>query len=191
LQEVASQGVLVLEAPSLPTEAAVMQAGLECELSPKNLIFCVARTASLPGTIQIVARSIETTLHKLDEIGFDLRLVVSALGTAPLPPIGKSDMQSIGWTNDAIIFGSQVTLWVDCEDSAVLSVGARCPSESSADFGRPFIEIFEDYDRDFYRIDKLLFSPAKITIHNVRTGKSWVFGKLHYNLLNKSIGLDL
>jgi methenyltetrahydromethanopterin cyclohydrolase len=62
-------------------------------------------------------------------------------------------------------------------------------SDSSADFGAPFQEIFERYERDFYRIDKLLFSPAQATINNLRTGSVFTSGKLHRELLLRSFGL--
>lgn len=189
LSEVATQGVLVLEAAKLPTESAVAQAGLDCQLPPNDLTFCVARTASLPGTIQIVARSVETTLHKLFELNFDLSSVHRACGTCPLPPIGVSDLQSIGWTNDAIILGSDVALWVDCPDENIEVILDQLPSSSSQDFGRPFIEIFEAYGRDFYKIDKLLFSPARVTFNNYRTGRLFRVGELHERLFHQSLGL--
>ncbi len=191
LTEIASQGVVVLESGGMPTESAIEKMGLECQLAPNELTLCIARTASLPGTIQIVARCIETTLHKLFELNFDLTQVVRAFGTCPLPPVGKSDLQSVGWTNDAIILGSDVTLWVDCVDSRVEEVGERLPSSSSQDFGRPFIEIFQAYERDFYRIDKLLFSPARVTFNNVRTGRVIQYGQQHFKLLRKSVGLPV
>ena len=39
---------------------------------------------------------------------------------------------------------------------------------------------------DFYQIDPLLFSPAKVTILNVVTGKSFVGGELNEALLKQS-----
>jgi methenyltetrahydromethanopterin cyclohydrolase len=189
LHESATQALLVLEADALPTDSAVERLGNDCGLSPENLTVCVARTASLAGSMQIVARSIETTMHKLHELKFDLEQVQSGVGWAPLPPLGKNDLISVGWTNDSIIFGASVFLTVDTDDEFIDEIGRNIPSESSSDFGRPFIEIFEAYDRDFYRIDKLLFSPARVTLNNVRTGKVWEFGRIHEELLRKSWGL--
>ncbi|MEZ6096671.1 MAG: methenyltetrahydromethanopterin cyclohydrolase [Pirellulaceae bacterium] len=189
LRENSEQAVVVLESKELPTSTAVDLLGDDCGIAPDMLTVCIARTASLPGTIQIVARSIETTMHKLAELGFDLQSVLSASGSAPLPPIGVDDLQSVGWTNDAIILGSRVMLWVNSDDDLIEATGKRLPSNVSLDFGRPFIEIFESYDRDFYKIDKLLFSPAQVTINNIRSGRSWTFGEVHLKLLLQSIGL--
>lgn len=162
----------------------------ECHCEPEQLTVAVARTASLAGTIQIVARSIETSLHKLFELEFDLACVHSAAGRCPLPPVGKNDLQSIGWTNDAILYGSQVWLWVDCGQDDVDRIAGRLPACSSADFGRPFGEIFERYGRDFYAIDRLLFSPARATIFNLRTGLTRVVGELRHDILRESLGLQ-
>lgn len=189
LKDSEQNAVLVLESSLKPTKSATQQICEACDVSQENLILCMARTASLAGTVQIVARSVETTMHKLDQVGIDLRHVNSAIGWAPMPPIGKNDLQSIGWTNDAIIFGAQVVLTMETDDKVIEQFGPQIPSNSSSDFGRPFREIFDAYDRDFYKIDKSLFSPAQVTINNVKSGRTWVFGKQHVKLLQKSFGI--
>ena len=79
--------------------------------SPASAVtLLVAPTASLAGGVQVVARSVETALHKLSELGFDLGRVVSAHGTAPLPPVAEDDLAAIGRTNDAILYGARVVL---------------------------------------------------------------------------------
>lgn len=180
----------VFETRQLPGDDEIQQFAEECEVASENVTLCVAPTASLPAAIQIVGRSIETTMHKLHELKFDLRKVKSAIGTAPIPPIPDKDMVALGWTNDAILYGADVMLWVDCEDDWLVAHGAKIPSEYSSDFGRPFQEIFADYDHDFYKIDKHLFSPARVTINNVASGRTYVLGKLHDDILRKSFRLD-
>lgn len=189
LREDCEVAVLVLETAQPPSDELLRQLATECRVDPHNLHVAIARTASLAGLIQIVARSIETTLHKLFELGFDLRTVRSAIGWAPLPPIPADDLQGIGWSNDAILYGGRSCLYVDTEDSQLESLRGRLTSDSSPDFGSPFIEIFERYQRDFYRIDKLLFSPAQATLCNLRTGRVFTAGKLHPDLLLQSFGL--
>jgi methenyltetrahydromethanopterin cyclohydrolase len=151
---------------------------------------CVASTASLPGTIQVVARSVETAMHKLHELGFDLRTVKRGRGNAPLPPIAADDLTALGWTNDAILYGGSVNLSVDADDDTIARVIERVPSSSSGDFGTPFLDIFQSYDNDFYKIDKLLFSPAKIVIENLRSGKLFEAGEIHHDVLQKSFGCE-
>ena len=86
-------------------------------------------------------------------------------------------MAAIGRTNDAILYGARVTLWVRGDDAALAAIGPKVPANSSPAFGKPFAEVFEAAGRDFYKIDPHLFSPAEITFCNLDTGKVQRFGK--------------
>lgn len=183
------QVVGVLETRQLPSDAEMEEFAKQCDVSPENVTLCVAPTASIPAAVQIVGRSVETTLHKLHELGFDLTQIKSACGVAPIPPIANDDLVALGWTNDSILYGADVQLWVRCEDRWLEEWGAKIPSESSSDFGRPFQEIFEMYQRDFYQIDKHLFSPARVTINNLDSGRSFVLGRIHTDILKQSFGM--
>ena len=70
-----------------------------------------------------------------------------------------------------------VTLWVRGDDDCLQAIGPRVPSCASPDYGRPFAEIFEHYERDFYRIDPLLFSPSEVHLVNVDSGDIFRFGQ--------------
>lgn len=181
--------VAIFESDQRPNPDGVAAMATACGVPAESMVICIARTASLPGSIQVVARSVETTLHKLHELKFDLATIQSATGSAPLPPIAAKDLISLGWTNDSILYGGLVHLWVDTDDDSIEQVIDSLPSNSSADFGRPFLEIFEHYDRDFYKIDKSLFSPAQVAIFNIRTGRTFVGGQIRSDLLRQSFGL--
>jgi len=150
---------------------------------------CIARTASLPGTVQVVARSVETALHKLHELEFDLSTIKTGFGSAPLPPVANDDLTALGWTNDAILYGGNVDLSVATTDEAIEKVIDRVASMASPDFGTPFLEIFQRYDKDFYKIDKRLFSPAQITIKNISTGCVFRSGEIRNDILRQSFSL--
>lgn len=179
----------VFEANQLPSAEVVEDFAQSCGIVPANAMICVARTASFPGTIQVVSRSVETTMHKLHELGFDISSVKNAIGVAPLPPIAVDDLTALGWTNDSILYGSRVNIWVDTDDALIEKILGDLPSSSSADFGEPFLNIFEQYDRDFYKIDKLLFSPAQVIINNLATGRTFSGGKLRHDILRSSFGM--
>ncbi len=181
--------VAVLESSSLPNATVAAEVASQCNVKPENVTLCVARTASLPGTLQVVARSIETSIHKLHELKFDLNCLKNAFGSAPMPPIAKKDLTSLGWTNDAVLYGATVQLFVDCEDETLESIGPKVPSCSSDEFGTPFLEIFERYEMDFYKIDKMLFSPARVIFNNLQTGNVFAFGKVRPDVLRQSWGL--
>lgn len=184
--ESAAAAVGVLEAGKLPHEDVCHHIATECKIAAENLTLLVAPTASVAGTIQVVARSVETSLHKLHEVGFDITRVRSGFGVAPLAPVAGDDLAGIGRSNDAVLYGGEVTLWVDGDDDALREFGPQIPSSASPDHGQPFADIFERYDRDFYKIDPMLFSPAVVTLNNVETGTSLRFGETVPQVIHKS-----
>ncbi|MCE9604697.1 MAG: methenyltetrahydromethanopterin cyclohydrolase [Planctomycetia bacterium] len=178
----------VLETRKLPPAEIIAEIAASCSVPTSAVRLLVAPTASLAGGLQIVARSVETALHKLHETGFDMSRIVSAFGTAPLPPVAKNDLAAIGRTNDAILYGGDVTLWVRGDDASLEAIGPRIPSSASADYGAPFASIFERYGYDFYKIDPLLFSPAVVTLVNLDTGRSFRYGGVNREILQQSFG---
>jgi methenyltetrahydromethanopterin cyclohydrolase len=151
-----------------------------------KITLAVAPASSMAGTIQVVARSLETALHKLHELKFDLAQVVSGYGVAPLPPVAADEIKAIGWTNDAILYGGRVVLWVRADDEILAGVGPKVPSNASPDHGAPFAEVFARYQGDFYKIDPLLFSPALVEFRNLKTGRTHTFGRLEPEVLRRS-----
>ena len=178
----------VLECDSLPDEMVVELIASECGVAIENTVICVAPTRSIAGTVQVVARSVETSMHKLFELGFDLNSVVSGYGAAPLPPPASDFVQGIGRTNDAILYGGHVTLWVNAEEQQIREIGPKVPSNASRDYGIPFAQTFKKYDCDFYKVDPGLFSPAMITIINLKSGRSFRYGSLRPDILSQSFG---
>ena len=189
-KEVAPVAVGVLETHKHPTEDVI--AAIVAKLPPvaEHLTLLVAPTMSIAGTTQVVARSVETALHKLHELKFDVTRVVSGYGVAPLPPVATDFVQAIGRTNDAILYGAKVTLWVRADDELLAHLGPKVPSASSKDHGAPFAEVFARYNGDFYKIDPLLFSPAEVEFRNLKTGRCHRFGATSPGLVRKSFGLE-
>lgn len=178
----------VLEADKLPTPSAIRAIASECRVETELVHLAIAPSTSIAGSLQVVARSVETAMHKLHELQFDVRSIVSATGCAPLPPPAKPGdvVDGIGRTNDAMLYGATVALWADHDDEAIESVIANVPSSSSGDHGQPFAKVFKQYEYDFYKVDPLLFSPAVVTIHNLRSGRTWTSGRLEPEILRQS-----
>lgn len=176
----------VLEASKLPTKAVVERLLADLGVEPAELVLLVARTASMAGTCQIVARSLETCLHKLHELGFDVESIRSGMGAAPLPPVPRDDLVAIGRTNDAILYGGEVFLWYEGEDSAALEFGPKTPASASPEYGEPFAEIFRRSGGDFYKIDPMLFSPAEVVLNNLSTGSCFRFGRTAPEIVERS-----
>jgi methenyltetrahydromethanopterin cyclohydrolase len=157
----------VLETGKLPPDAVCIEIAEKCGIKPSALTLLAARTSSPAGMVQIVARSVETAMHKLHELGFDLSSVTQGFGCSPLPPAAPNDSTALGWTNDAILYGASVGLNVTASREAIEEIGPRVPSSASPDYGVPFARIFSRYGNDFYKIDPMLFSPAKVCFINV------------------------
>jgi methenyltetrahydromethanopterin cyclohydrolase len=186
-EEVAEEGVLVLETRSLPTDEVVAFIAEKARLTPVQLTFIVAPTASLAGGVQISARIVETGLHKIETLGFDVRRVIAATGTAPLPPVAKNDLRAIGRTNDCILYGGQARYTVQAPDAELEKLAEQVPASASRDYGTPFYEIFQRYGGDFYKIDPLLFSPAEVWLTSTETGRTFHAGRLNPEVLEASL----
>ena len=185
--EHAARGVLVLETRTLPTDAVAHWVAGKSGVAVDALTFAVAPTASLAGGVQIVARIVETGLHKMDTLGFDVTRVVSASGTAPLVPTARDDMQAIGRTNDAILYGGQARYTIRAEDEELAALAEQLPACRSPDYGTPFIDIFKRCNDDFYKIDPLLFSPAEVWLTSAVTGRTVHAGRLDPAVLRESL----
>lgn len=186
-KEDADRGVLVLEGRTPPTDAVAEWVARKAGIDPSAITFAIAPTASLAGGVQIVARIIETGLHKMETLGFDVTRVVSAYGTAPLPPVAKNDMRAIGRTNDCVLYGGRARYTVRADDEKLAHLAERLPSSASSDYGTPFHEIFRRYDNDFYKIDPLLFSPAEVWLTSAITGRTFHAGRLNPEVLGASL----
>ena len=115
---------------------------------------------SLAGTTQVVARVLEVALHKVHALGFPLERVRDGIGTAPLPPPHPDFLTAMGRTNDAILFGGEVQLFVTGPESGRRDLAEALPSAASRDFGARSPRSSRRPRYDFYRIDPMLFSPA-------------------------------
>jgi methenyltetrahydromethanopterin cyclohydrolase len=182
-----TRGVLVLEGRTLPTDNVADWVARKAGISPSGLTFAVAPTASLAGGVQIVARVVETGLHKMETLGFDVTQVVSGMGTAPLPPTARNDMRAIGRTNDCVLYGGQARYTIRADDEVLAQLAARLPASTSPDYGTPFYDIFKRYGNDFYKIDPMLFSPAEVWLTSATSGKTFHAGQVNPDVLRASL----
>jgi methenyltetrahydromethanopterin cyclohydrolase len=185
--EQASAAVLCLETREPPPAEVADFVAQRAGVPGSALTLLMAPTASIAGGVQIAARVVETALHKLHEVGFDVRRVVAGYGNCPLPPVAGDDMEAIGRTNDAVLYGGRVHLTVEADDDdALRELVDRLPASASSDYGEPFINVLKGADFDFYEIDPLLFSPAQIRLTSVASGRSFEAGRVNLEVLERS-----
>ena len=93
-RETADECVGVLESGCLPQDAVCRTLAGKCGVPMDKLTLLVAPTKSLACTVQVVARSVETALHKLHELGFDIARIESGFedaGRIRLDDIARRD----------------------------------------------------------------------------------------------------
>jgi methenyltetrahydromethanopterin cyclohydrolase len=186
-EEHASAAVLCLEAREPPPAEVADFVAERSGVPASALTLLMAPTASVAGGVQIAARVVETALHKLHELDFDVRRVAAGFGSCPLPPVAGDDMEAIGRTNDAVLYGGQVHLTVEADDDdALRELVERLPASASSDYGEPFGKVLKDANFDFYTIDPLLFSPAQIRLTSLASGRSFEAGRVNLEVLERS-----
>lgn len=183
----AEVAVLLLEGRKLPNEDVASYVAGKCSVPADRLTLIIAPTASIVGTVQIAARIVETGLHKMLELGFDVRQIISSYGMCPLATIAADDLLAIGRTNDAVLYGGQAFYTVKTSDEVLAGLVEKVPSSASRDYGIPFYEIFQRYGGDFYKIDPKLFSPAQVTFNNLTSGRAFAAGQVNPALLYSSL----
>jgi methenyltetrahydromethanopterin cyclohydrolase len=188
-QDSSDTAVLTLESNNLPSDALIEEVTGACNVKAENLIVVVAPTASIAGLTQVAGRVVEVGIHKLRMLGLSPKVIRYACGYAPIPPLCREFEVAMARTNDAILYGGTVYYTVEYDDEAALQkIVDQAPSKASKDYGKPFLQIFREADRDFYKIDHNLFAPSTLIINNAKTGKVFKTGETNPKVLLQSLG---
>jgi methenyltetrahydromethanopterin cyclohydrolase len=182
------KAIVVLETDKVPPEKLIKRLAEDCHVQRENLALILTPTASLAGATQVAGRIVETGIHKLTKLGFNPNAILYAWGCAPIPPTHPKFVKAMARTNDAILYGGLTHYIVDYENEEELAkIVEKAPSKASKDYGKPFLEIFKAANYDFYKIDPNIFAPAKITINNMRTGKTFTAGEINVKILVEAL----
>jgi methenyltetrahydromethanopterin cyclohydrolase len=181
------KAVVILETDKHPPAKLLERFVKDCHVQPENLAVILTPTASIAGATQVSGRIVETGIHKLSKLGFDVNVILYAWGCAPIPPIHRKFVHAMARTNDAILYGGIASYTVEYEDEEKLKeIVDKAPSNASKDYGKPFIETFKQTNYDFYKIDPNLFAPAIMVVNNIKTGKTFKRGEVNIEALVKS-----
>ena len=180
---------IVLEVDTFPPDDVIEKISNDTGIDISNITIIITPTSSIAGNIQVVSRVLEVALHKAHELKFPMDKIVEGFGSSPIPPTSPDFLTAMGRTNDAIIFAGITQLIVDATDDEAKKLCDKMPSSVSKDYGKPFADIFKSYDYDFFKIDANLFSPSKVIISNMKTGNTFINGKIDKKLMEKSFGI--
>lgn len=182
----ADEGVIAIQTAEPVTDDWATTIAAACKLKPENLYILVAPNSSLVCAIQVAARIVEQSLHRLAEEGFDVKTVRYAQGFGVIPPLINDEVIAMGRINDSLLYGGVAMLYVDATDDAIAAVIGKVVSVASRAYGRPFVEIYEEAGRDFYQIPLDLHSPAVLHINNLNSGRTFSAGEINYGVLRQS-----
>jgi methenyltetrahydromethanopterin cyclohydrolase len=190
-EEFSDVGVIVLESNKLPDEKVASFIAEKCSIDPADLRIACAPTDSVAGLVQVSARVVETGLHKLYAMGFDINKIKSGWGRAPISPITGDVTMCMGSSNDAIIYGGETCYTVEYENLEELGQYLKgMPSEASRDWGAPFYRTFKAAGFDFFKVDHNVFAPAKVVMNEIRSRRTFVSGKVNQDVLAESFGIQ-
>ncbi|MHA1485007.1 MAG: methenyltetrahydromethanopterin cyclohydrolase [Candidatus Thorarchaeota archaeon] len=186
----AKRGVIVLETRTPPSENVTEFIADKCGISPANLFCIVVPAASLAGSVQGSSRIVEVGVRKLHELAYDIDKIKTAHGVAPIAPVAKNDNRAMSATHDCILYGGKTFYFVEPSDDDNLAVLIeKATSSVSSQYGQPFYKLFKGFGFDFHKVDPLLFSPAEITINDIKTGNTYKAGSLNPEVLKQSFGM--
>lgn len=185
----ADEAYIVIEADKVPPVEISEKIAEKCSIRPSALTIILTPTSSLAGSVQVVGRVLETALHKAHALHFPLDKIIDGAGSAPVCPPSKDFLIAMSRTNDSILFAGQIHLFVESSDEDAKELANNLPSSASKDYGNPFGEIFKAVNYDFYQIDAMLFSPARVAVSSLTTGNTFHAGKIDLALLDKSFNM--
>ncbi|HOT06768.1 MAG TPA: methenyltetrahydromethanopterin cyclohydrolase [Methanotrichaceae archaeon] len=192
MEEFSEVGALVLESSRIPDVAVTNQIAEKCAIDPGDLRVAVAPTDSLAGMVQVSARVVETGLHKLFTMGFDINTIKSGWGQAPIAPIVGDATMCMGASNDAIIYGGDTYYTLDHPSpDDLMPVLESMPSCSSRDYGMPFYQTFKAAGFDFFKVDHNVFAPARVVVNELKSRRTIVSGRLNPQVLMSSFGVEM
>ena len=172
---------------SRPVDVAMTDAiAAGANTEPHDVYVLFAPNRSLVCAVQVAARIVEQSLHRMAEEGFELRNAGAASGFGVIPPLVADDVAAMGRINDSLLYGGEATIHVTGTDEECARVVARSVASASHAYGRPFVEIYEDAGRDFYEIPLDLHSPAVLHLNNVTTGTTHSAGEINEDVLERS-----
>ena len=118
--------------------------------------------------------------------GFDLDTLEYARGLCVVAPVDPDPEEAMGKINDCLLYGGLAEFWVKWDDQKIQEILPNLVTESSKDYGRLFKDLFIEADKDFYKMDLDIHSPASVQIVNMNSGNMFKAGSMRIDLIEKS-----
>ncbi|MBQ3104122.1 MAG: methenyltetrahydromethanopterin cyclohydrolase [Oscillospiraceae bacterium] len=177
---------LAVQTAELPGEELVAEVCEKCHVKPEGVYILAAKTGSLVGCVQVAARSAEVSLWGLGFFGFPLEKVRSFSGYGAIPPVISDELKAMDRVNSSTLYGSVARYVVECDDAEIEAVIPKLACANTKHYGRAFADIYEEAERDIFKMDLDVHKVSVIEITNLRTGKTYKQGKIGTEMLLKS-----
>ena len=122
---------IVLEVDKFPPVEVAEKVAKDCGIAADQLTFILTPTSSLAGVMQIAIRVLEVAMHKAHTLHFPMDKIIDGFGVTPVAPPGGDFMTGMGRTNDAILYGGLVHLFVQSTDDEAKDLADKMPSNTS------------------------------------------------------------
>lgn len=180
------EGIVTVQMTRPVTEEMAQKMADACRLQPENLYILASKHACLISTVQVPARVVELTMHRLALEKFDLGCIQYASCVAPIPPLIHDELIAFGRVNDALIYGGEVSLYVEAEDELLARIVPAIVTEASAIGGKSFSQLYREANYDFHAIPADMHTPAVLHMTNLNTGRTFSAGHVDVEVLTRS-----
>ena len=177
--------VAVLQDDRIPDVALTGYLAAEAGVDPENLYVLVAPTGSLVGFINVIARTLETSIWRLHTQGLDVSGITSAWGSAPLPPPTLDEFSAMVRVNTFTYYGGSAGYMLRENDekiSAVLDQLTLSPRTTSQ-YGIPFGQLLREAGGDIFNMREFCHSVARINLFNTESGRYYQYGEIDEDML--------
>lgn len=185
-RETAEKTALAVQTAELPGDELALEIAEKCSVKPENVYILAAKTGSLVGCIQVAARIPEVSLWGLGFFGFPIEKILTFCGAGAVPPVCSDELIAMDRVNTSTLYGSVARYIADCEDAEIEAVLPHMSCALSKHYGRTFADIYEEADRDIFKMDLDVHKVAVFEITNLKSGKTYKVGKFNEDLLLKS-----
>ncbi|HBY57208.1 MAG TPA: methenyltetrahydromethanopterin cyclohydrolase [Candidatus Atribacteria bacterium] len=184
-QDKSDEVVVVLQDNVLPGEELTTYIAQKCKVEPEGIFILVAPTGSLVGLVNVIARTLETSIWRLHELGFEVNNIISAWGKAPLPPISKDEYTAMVRANTYIYYGGTAGFIVNCKDEDIEKIieDITLSPKTTKQYGIPFSKLLEEAGGNIFNMTEFCHNVTKVNFYNSYTGKSFVYGKNDQKML--------
>jgi methenyltetrahydromethanopterin cyclohydrolase len=186
-KDVHHETVFAVQGGEIPDESVAELVAKACQIPTENVYILATRSASIAGAIQVCSRTVEPSMWRLHRKGFDISKVICGMGTCLIPPPIRDELQGMNRVNTALLYGATARYVVDCKDEEIEAIIDKVPFSASRRFGERFIDLFEEGERDFYKVDKDIHTIARYEMTNYATGRTFTSGVIREDMLKEAL----